>query len=397
MIHRLQRGEVPAKPHTVFEQDGSMAFEHCFTRRGFDGLFTIFYHRVPPHWVQTDEELGTHPGWAPTLIEGGLKRRHYRSPELPRGGQPFLARKLILDNPDCGVWMVHADQDDETLVANGDADELAFVEHGSGWIDTPQGVVRYQPQDYVYIPRSLPHRWRLSEPTTLMVFEGKTYIDVPKQFRVPGGQLDIGAPYSHRDFREPEWPSGGAASLDAPRRMIVKRNEALTAYEMTDDPFDVIGWDGQVWPFAFPIRAYQPKTGQIHLPPTVHLTFAGGGFIICSFVPRLLDYHEKAIPCPYVHSSVDCDEIILYVEGDFTSRKGMDVGSISLHPAGVAHGPHPGRYEASVGVRETKELAVMCDTFKPLLPTKHAVAIEDGQYNRSWHTAPPAASKDFLE
>ena len=393
MIHRLQMGEVPAKPHTVFEHSGKMAYEHCLTRRGFDGMYTIFYHRVPPHWVETDEDLGVHPGWAEPTAKGALRRRHYETPKLAEGGQPFMDRKLLLANPDVGVWMVKATEDDATLVANGDSDELVFVQEGSGWVDTPQGLVRFQRQDYVFIPRSLPHRFRLHEPATMMIMEGKTYIDVPTQFRVPGGQLDMGAPYSHRDFRAPEWPDGGAASLDAPRRMLVKRNDSVTAYEMAGDPFDVIGWDGQVWSFAFPIRAYQPKTGQVHLPPTVHLTFAGGGFIVCSFVPRMLDYHERAIPCPYAHSSVDCDEIILYVEGDFTSRKGVEIGSISLHPAGIAHGPHPGRYEASVGVRETKELAVMCDTFKPLLPTKHAASIEDEGYNRSWVEAGSGGGK----
>jgi homogentisate 1,2-dioxygenase len=192
------------------------------------------------------------------------------------------------------------------------------------------------------------------------------------------------APYTHHDFREPSWPDGGPASLEAPRRLVVQHGGALTAFELANDPFDVVGWDGQLWPFAFPIRAFQPKTGLIHLPPTVHTTFAGEGYVVCSFVPRMVDFHERAIPCPYAHSSPDCDEILFYVEGNFTSRKGVGPGSITLHPRGLAHGPHPGTYEASIGTKRTDELAVMVDAFKPLAPTRHAAAIEDRDYNLGW-------------
>ncbi|MBP7147648.1 MAG: homogentisate 1,2-dioxygenase [Acidobacteria bacterium] len=384
MIHRLQLGEVPPKPHTVFKPDGKLAFEHCLTRQGFDGAFTILYHREPPHWVTNEEDLGPHPGDAPTAWDGHLRRCHMQTDRIPRGGSPFLDRKLLLGNHEIGVWMVHPDADDKTLVENADGDELVFVHHGSGRLETALGVLRFEEQDYVYVPRGLPHRWRLDGPATMLVIEGRTYIDLPKQFRNHAGQLTMDAPYTHRDFRAPEWPQGGPKSLGAPRQLIVKRGGRLTGFALAHDPFDIVGWDGQVWPFAFPIRAYQPKTGLIHLPPTTHITFAGGGFVVCSFVPRMVDYHEQAIPCPYPHSSVSCDEILYYVEGNFTSRKGVGPGSISLHPTGLPHGPHPGTYEASIGTKRTDELAVMVDTFTPLLPTRLARDIEDKGYNQSW-------------
>jgi homogentisate 1,2-dioxygenase len=384
MIHRLQRGIVPAKPHTVLEVDGAIAYEHCFTRRGFEGAFTIMYHRKPPHWVSREEALGPHPGLAPAGWDGGVRRRHFRTGEVGGGGRPFRARRLLMSNHEIGIWVANADRDDDTLVANGDADEMTFVFRGAGRVECPLGVLRFEAGDYVYMPRALAHRWRLDAPASLLVLEARSGIDLPKQFRNHTGQITMDAPYSHRDFREPEWPDGGPHGLDAPRRLLMQRHGELTAMELVNDPFDVVGWDGLVWPYAFPIRAYQPKAGLVHLPPTTHITFAGGGFVVCSFVPRLVDFHERAIPCPYPHSSVDCDEIIFYVDGNFTSRRGVSPGSITLHPIGVPHGPHPGRYEASIGSKRTDELAVMVDTFSPLLPTDHARAVEDAGYNQSW-------------
>ncbi|MDQ7088324.1 MAG: homogentisate 1,2-dioxygenase [Acidobacteriota bacterium] len=384
MIHRLQRGTVPPKPHTVFEVDGALTYEHCFTRQGFDGSYSILYHRRPPHWVAAAEDLGEHPGAGSPAAPGNLERRHYLSGKIPRGGSPFLCRRRILVNPDIAIWIAHPDQDDETLVANGDGDELVFVHRGSGRLDSPYGELAFDEQDYVYVPRGVPHRWRIDGPAELLIMEGLSYIDLPAQFRNAAGQLKMDAPYSHRDFRPPRWPEGGPTTLAPPRRLVTKRRGRLSALEMSHDPFDVVGWDGMVWPFAFPIRAYQPRTGLVHLPPTIHITFAGAGFVICSFVPRVVDFHEKAIPCPYPHSSVDCDEVLFYVEGNFTSRKGIGPGSISYHPMGLPHGPHPGTYEASIGTRTTSEMAVMIDTFKPLDPTSHARSIEDPGYNTSW-------------
>lgn len=384
MIHRMVRGHIPPKPHTAFLHEGQLAYEHCFTREGFSGAFTILYHRKPPHWVASEEDLGPHPGLQETDWDGPLRRRHFRTGSLPEEGTPFLGRRLLMANADLGVWVSRAEADDETLVANADADELHFVHGGSGRLESALGLLPFGAGDYVYVPRGLPHRIRVEKPLHLLVLEGRSWLDVPRQFRNPSGQLRMDAPFTHRDFRAPDWPQGGPSSLGAPRRLVTQRGGRLTAFELPHDPFDVVGWDGQVWPFAFPIRAFQPKTGLVHLPPTIHTTFAGGGFVVCSFVPRVVDFHEKAIPCPYPHSSPDCDEIIFYVEGNFTSRKGVGPGSISLHPTGLPHGPHPGTYEASIGTRRTDELAVMVDTFKPLLPTGFARQTEDPGYNQSW-------------
>lgn len=384
MIHRLQRGVIPDKPHTVFEVDGQLTYEHCFTRAGFESIYTILWHRKPPHWVESEEDLGMHPGWGAPSESVPLRRAHFSSGHQAQGSSPFLARKLLFANADIGVWLGRATESDRTLIANSDGDELTFVHEGSGRVECPLGVVPFREQDYVYIPQGLPHRWILDGKTLMLTMEGRTPLRVPKQYRSPEGQLSMYAPYSHHDFVEPQWPDGGPETLQAPHRLVVQAAGRLTAFEMTNDGFDVVGWDGQVWPFAFPIRAFQPKTAAVHLPPTIHTTFAGPGYVVCSFVPRVVDFHDRAIPCPYPHSSPDCDEVLFYVEGAFTSRKGIGPASITLHPRGIPHGPHPGTYEGSIGTKRTDELAVMIDTFKPLLPTEHALAIEMVDYNRSW-------------
>ncbi|HPC82431.1 MAG TPA: homogentisate 1,2-dioxygenase [Thermoanaerobaculaceae bacterium] len=387
MIHRLQRGLVPPKPHTVLRVDGALAFEHCFTRKGFEGAYTIMYHRTPPHWLAGESDAGEHPGWAEASADPPIRRRHFRTAAVPPGGEPMLGRRLLVANRELGVWLGRPDRDDATLVANADGDELTFVHEGAGRVETPLGVLDFEAGDYVFVPRSLLHRWRLDRPAHLLTIEARSWVDLPRQFRNPVGQLTMDAPYSHRDFREPRWPEGGPATLGVPREALVHRQGRLSRFEYAHDPFDVVGWDGQVWPFAFPIHAYQPKTGLVHLPPTIHITFAGQGFVVCSFVPRVVDFHPEAIPCPYPHSSVDCDEIIFYAAGNFTSRRGIEPASVTLHPCGVPHGPHPGRYEASIGTARTSELAVMIDTFSPLGVTAHARAVEDVGYNRSWASA----------
>jgi homogentisate 1,2-dioxygenase len=384
MIHRLTRGQIPKKPHTVFEVDGKLTFEHCMTRAGFESIYTIAWHRRPPHWVATEEDLGLHPGWAEPEWDGPLRRRHLHSAEIAAGGTPFLSRKLIVANFDLGLWIARPTESEPTLVANADGDELTFVHTGAGRVECPLGVVPFTAHDYVYMPQGLPHRWILDEPAHLMMMEARSPLRVPKQYRSPEGQLSMYAPFTHNDFVEPRWPDGGPESLASPRRLVVQSRGRLTAFELAHDPFDVVGWDGQMWPFAFPIRLFQPKTSSIHLPPTIHTTFAGEGYVVCSFVPRVVDFGEGAIPCPYPHSSPDCDEILFYVEGNFTSRKGVGPGSISFHPRGLPHGPHPGTYEASIGTETTDELAVMVDTFKPLVPTEHAAAIEERDYNLGW-------------
>lgn len=384
MIHRLQRGKVPPKPHIVFKPEGELAWEHCFTREGFEGLYTIMYHRKPPHWVETEEDLGVHPGWAEPSWDGALRRRHFVGNDVPSSGTPFMSRRLVLANPDIEMWVARPDQSDDTLVANTNADELTYVHEGSGRLESPLGIVHFTAGDYVYVPKGLTHRFVLDKPAYFFIMSGNTHIDVPSKYRTAAGQLRMDAPYTHRDFKTPEWPGNGTAFSKTPNMLRQLKRNRVTESKLSNDAFDLYGWDGQVWPFAFPISAYQPKTGLVHLPPTTHITFSGTGFVICSFVPRKTDFHEQAIPCPYPHSSPSCDEVLFYVSGNFISRKGVGPGSISLHPIGVTHGPHPGTYEGSVGHRETSEMAVMVDTEKTLLPTEHARKVEDEAYNRSW-------------
>ena len=239
MIHRLTRGRIPDKPHTVFEVDGALAFEHCLTRKGFDGVYTIMWHRRPPHWVDREEELGPHPGWAETARHGALRRCHFLTDSVVEGGTPFLGRRLLMANPDVAIWAARPVDTEPTLVVNADGDELTFVHRGAGRVETPLGAVAFGPRDYVYVPQGLPHRFVLDGPAHLMIVECRTPLRVPSQFRSPEGQLNMFAPYTHHDFGEPRWPEGGPGSLGAPRRVVVQSSGQLTAFDMRHDPFDV--------------------------------------------------------------------------------------------------------------------------------------------------------------
>jgi len=382
MLHRLQLGQVPTKPHTVFKINDQLLYEHCFTRLGFDGTYSILYHRTPPHPLEKEDILELHPGYALAQNPAPLRRRHFRTGQIAAGSSsPFIGRKRLFANADLALWFAVADTSDPELVCNADADELVYVYQGQGKVETAFGVLPFQAEDYVYLPRSVIHRWQLDAPCRFLIIEGLSGIDIPAYFRNASGQLRMDAAYTHRDFQTPQWQD---ASWQGPVSVLVKRLEQLTRLTYRHHPFDVAGWDGALWPFVFPIRAFQPRIGQVHLPPSVHTTFTGPGFVVCSFVPRVTDFHPQAIPCPYPHSSVDCDEFLFYVAGNFTSRRGIDSGSVSFHPMGLPHGPHPGAYEASIGTVRTDELAVMVDTFKPLMPTAHAYEIEDPGYQMSW-------------
>lgn len=365
-------------------------YEEMFTREGFDGPFSTFYHRYP---VTAHREVAeTSRGHAPPVVDESaahpLRRRLYDSGMLPAGGKPFEQRVPVLFNQDLVVFLARPTETDDAYFANGDGDELWFIHEGEAQIESPCGMLGVQAGDYVFVPRGMIHRWHVaSKEMRLLGFEATGGVHVPRQFRNPVGQLRLDAPYSHRDFVVPD---GRCMALDAeptgPGELFIKRRGRYTRIALERPPMDVVGWDGFVYPFAFAIEKYQPKTGSVHLPPTIHTTFAGRGFLVCSFVPRVTDTHPDAIPCPYPHSSVDCDELILYLRGNFTSRRGVGPGCISLHPAGLAHGPHPGAYEASIGTKRTDEMAVMVDTFAPLLPTAQAANLERRDYHDSWQS-----------
>jgi homogentisate 1,2-dioxygenase len=392
VIDRQSAGLLPAKPHTVMrDAKGNLLYEEMHTRHGFGGAFTYLYHLHP---VTAHTEVGmTHRGFAaPVADDDGrfpIRRRLYSSDRIPAGGQLLDRRTPVLFNPDIAIYLARASESDDAYFANGDGDELWFIQEGTARLESVCGWLEVKGGDYVWVPKALIHRWHLTSPAGLraMIFESRGGFKVPEQFRNAVGQLQMDAPYTHRDFVRPEGPIASPDKpLDGPRELFMKRAGKFQRYGLERSPMDVVGWDGFVYPFAFAIEKYQPKTGLVHLPPTIHATFAGPGFLVCSFVPRVTDTHPNAIPCPYPHSSVDCDEVILYLRGNFTSRRGVGPGAVSLHPAGIAHGPHPGAYEASIGATRTDEMAVMLDTFAPLLPTAQAVNIEDPGYHESWKT-----------
>jgi homogentisate 1,2-dioxygenase len=387
MIDRIAVGELPELPHTALRGgDGKLRHEECLTRDGFDGPYTIMYHADRPHTAEP--ATATH-GWEiPVPADDKpqpLARRHYRSQELPRrGGPPLDARVPLLFNDDVVISAVHADEADPVYFANGDGDDLYFVAEGGGVLRTPLGDVTFAARDYVFVPKGLLHRFVPDDcPQSWLSIECAAGFGLPAQWRNAVGQLRMDAPVGHRDFRRPVF--AGPRPLDEGLRdLVVKRSGAFHGFRYAHAPLDVVGWDGAVYPWAFPISRFRPRVGLVHLPPTVHGTFATRGALICSFVPRPLDFHPDAIPCPYPHSSVACDEVIFYCAGNFTSRKGVGPGSLSHHPAGVIHGPHPGAYEGSIGAKTTDELAVMLDTTHPLHATDACRAVEDAGYHTSF-------------
>lgn len=389
MIQRHQLGRVPPKPHTTFyDAENRLLREMCVTRRGFEGPFSILYFMLPPTDEQAVEPFEV-PAFCPAEVvaEQPLHRRHLRTQDIRPGGDFLTGRQTLLVNSDVKVGVCKPNQAPKQFFSNADGDELYFVHKGHGVVESMYGVLPFREHDYVLIPKSTPYRIVLQDNTgVLLVFEGSEYINVPREFRNEVGQITMYAPYTHRDFRAPQ----ELLRYDAERHgqppfpLVVKLEDKLSAHRYQQWPYELEGWDGFIYPVAFNIHDYQPKTGLVHLPPTTHITFSGNHFVVCSFVPRVTDTHERAIPCPYAHASVDMDEILYYVAGNFTSRKGIDSESISLHPKGIPHGPHPGTYEASIGTKSTSELAVMMDCYKPLRMTKAAAAIEDKDYHLSW-------------
>ncbi|HZU81301.1 MAG TPA: homogentisate 1,2-dioxygenase domain-containing protein [Polyangiaceae bacterium] len=400
MIDRQACGLLPDKLHTALRvperpgaagsgaPDGALLYEEMFTRGGFDGPFTAFYHlfALPSQREPAASCRGPAATHADPDAARPLKRRLYDSGRLPSGGMLVDRRVPILFNDDVAVLLARPDTTDDVYFANGDGDELWFVQEGSGRVESPCGWLRVESGDYVWVPRSMIHRWHVDAPMRLFGFEARGGVGIPEAYRNAVGQIRMDAPYGHRDFVRPAGPIASPGQpLEGPRELLVKKGGAVSRYALASPAMDVVGWEGTVYPVALAISKFQPKTSTVHLPPTVHATFSGRGFLVCSFVPRLVDYDPRAIPCPYPHSSVDCDEVILYLRGHFTSRRGaLSSGAISLHPAGIAHGPHPGAYEASIGATRTDELAVMCDTFSPLVPTPQAANIEDAGYHESW-------------
>ncbi|MEM1024367.1 MAG: homogentisate 1,2-dioxygenase [Myxococcota bacterium] len=383
MLERMQVGEVPPKHHIAMRgPEGELRHEECITRQGFDGPYTIAYHLHRPQTHEPVELPHGHalPEAAPT---SGLRKRHFKSQELePKGGPALDARLPLIFNEDVVLGVVQPDAEDPVYFVNGEGDDLFYVFEGAGLLRTVLGDLRYEKDDYVVIPKGIAYRFIPDQGVEQywLSIECPGGIRLPKQWRTETGQLRMDAPFCHRDFRRPEFKG----PMDEGIRELVVKRQGFHGFKLPHSPLDVVGWDGSAFPFVFPILNFQPRAGLVHLPPDWHGTFATRGGLICSFVPRKVDFHPEAIPCPYPHASVDCDEVLFYSRGNFTSRKGVGPGSLSLHPAGVPHGPHPGAYEASIGTSETSELAVMMDTFKPLWWTPFASEVEDPAYQQSF-------------
>ena len=380
-------GTMPRKRHTVFKKpDGGIYQEQLVGNEGFTGPASLLYHIHAPTTILRVKRLletGYQVDPDPTL-----KHRHFKTALLKDGGSPTLDRVPVLFNDDCAMLFARPTINDTHFYRNAQCDEVVYVSEGEGVLESQFGDLPYREGDYLVIHRGIMHRFKLSPvPHRLLIIESRGYVRTPTRYRNEYGQIVEGAPYSERDFRIPlelkTYDERGEFQI------IVKQHHGLNEFILDHHPFDVVGWDGMFYPWAFNIHDFEPIVGRVHQPPPVHQTFQGDGFVICSFCPRPYDFHPDAIPAPYNHSNVDSDEVLYYASSEFMSRKGIEYGSITLHPDGIPHGPHPGRMEASIGAKETKEIAVMMDTFRPLKTAVQALPIEDPKYFRSWVEAGP--------
>jgi homogentisate 1,2-dioxygenase len=379
----VKLGSVPPKRHTQFRRpDGGLYSEQVMGTRGFSGIQSILYHIHPPTAVSRVEDLG--PVVRDYEPEGPTRHRHFRTGPLEPGGDIVTGRQLLLGNEDVVISLVRPTEPMTYFYRNGDGDEVLYIHEGSGRLQTNYGSLPYRPGDYLVIP--IGTTWRMlpdsGEPHRVLAVEAAGSVMPPKRYANEWGQLLEHSPYCERDIRVPT----ELETFDEQGEFEVRVRAAgrMTACCFQHHPLDVVGWDGHLHPYALSIHDFEPITGRIHQPPPVHQTFEGPGFVLCSFVPRLFDYHPLAIPVPYNHSNVDSDEVLYYVDGNFMSRRGIEVASVTLHPRGIPHGPHPGAVEGSLGKERTEELAVMIDTFRPLRAGKAMPGYEDPGYMQSW-------------
>lgn len=383
MTYYYRMGQIPPKRHTQFRQaDGSLYHEEVMGIHGFSGIQSILYHINPPTRVQKMEVVRTTDiAYEP---QEALRHRHFKSAPIPQGGNAVDGRVPMMGNGDVVLYVVRPTEPMDYWYKFGQGDEVIFVHDGTGVLESQFGTLPYRPGDYLVIPTGV--MWRILPDAHVeqrfLVIESFGHITPPKRYINNYGQFLENSPYCERDIRTPD----NLVTHDEKGEfeVRVKTRGHISRFIFGHHPMDVVGWDGHLWPFAFNIDDFEPITGRVHQPPPVHQTFDGPGFVVCSFVPRLFDYHPLAIPAPYNHSNVDSDEVLYYVEGDFMSRKGIERASFTVHPNGIPHGPHPGTYEGSIGKKETHELAVMVDTFRPLLIARPALEMEDGNYPYSW-------------
>jgi homogentisate 1,2-dioxygenase len=378
----LQRGRVPRKRHTAFRrEDGGIYYEELIGNQGFRGPSTLLYRVHRPTEV-SDVALVRKLSWE-VETDPTLRPHHFRLGRIPVQGDPVLDRVPVLMNADVAMTFSRPERTAAAFYRNGQGDELVYVVEGEGRLESPLGSLAFGPGDYLVVPRGLVHRLALSGTGhRFLIFESRGPVRVPARYRNENGQMVEGAPYSERDLRFPErletHEETGAFEI------LTKMRGAITRHVVQGHPFDVVGWDGTYYPWAFNIHDFEPVVGAIHQPPPVHQTFEGQGFVICSFVPRLFDFHPDAVPAPYNHSNAQSEEVLFYASSEFMSRKGIELASATYHPDGMPHGPHPGMAEASIGVKKTDELAVMMDTFRPLHVAKAVLGVDDPDYPRSW-------------
>ena len=378
--HKL--GQIPHKRHTQFRKpDGGLYREEVMGLEGFSGLQSILYHHYLPPRVVNVEDMGS------TEVEysdfGPIRHRAFATSNAPEGGDPVSARRVLLGNNDVTLGISRPSASMDYYYRNAQAYEVWFTHEGAGVLHTQFGDLPFGPGDYIIIPYGTTWQMKLSAASTrFFTIEAPTQIEPPSRYRNKYGQLLEHSPYCERDIRVPETlePHTERGKFE----VRVKTRNRITRHELDHHPLDVFGWDGYLYPWIFSIYDFEPITGRLHQPPPVHQTFQGNNFVVCSFVPRLFDYHPQGIPAPYNHSNVNSDEVIYYTEGNFMSRRGINQYDITLHPSGLPHGPQPGATEASIGKEKTEELAVMVDTFHPLQVAVAALELEKPEYMSSW-------------
>jgi homogentisate 1,2-dioxygenase len=375
-------GHVPPKRHTVHtDADGTRLLEELVGQEGFSDVSSLLYHRNSPSALLGIDAIDDN---RPALCAlQPVAPMHIRGGEVATGADPVLGRQLLLGNDDVRVCVAWATES-SPIYRDAVGDQLVYVQSGSCVLESALGTTALTDGDYVVVPRGIAHRWELVAPVELLVFETSGHVRPPRKYLSAAGQFLEHAPYCERDIRPPSGPHVVVA--DGPVDVVVRTRAGLSRHTHKHHPFDVVGWDGALYPWALSIHDFEPIVGSIHQPPPVHQTFEGPNFVICSFVPRLFDFHPDAVKIPYFHSNVDSDEVIFYSQGNFMSRVGSGIGqrSLSLHPPGFVHGPQPGSYERSLDKTRTEELAVMLDTFRPLQVSESALAASDPEYVTSW-------------
>lgn len=383
MPHYYTLGKIPHKRHTQFRKpDGKLYSEQLFSTEGFSDDYSLLYHCHPPtQIIKTEAQIDVSPQIAEERM---LQHRSFDGFKVKPIADYLQSRIPILVNSDCHIVLAAPQQSmEDYYYKNTDADEMIFVHEGSGIVHTQYGELSFSYGDYIVLPRGSIYQIEFNDDKNrLFIIESFTPLRFPKRYMSKYGQLMEHSPYCERDIRTPQ----DLKTHDEKGDYLIKAKKRGVLYGLHygTHPFDVIGWDGCCYPYIFSIHDFEPITGRVHMPPPIHQTFETSAFVVCSFVPRMYDYHPDGIPAPYNHSNIDSDELLYYVAGEFMSRKHVTKGMLTLHPAGIPHGPHPGAVEKSIGAKETKELAVMVDTFRPLMLTKQALDIENKDYVMSW-------------